>query len=68
MQHRKVWTFLCGHDVEQRLRRGRSWVGLIWRIYEAAFFTFPTVHEGEAHRLTTCNDDGLCRMLYFSDD
>jgi len=28
----------------------------------------PTVHEGGPCARFTCNDDGLCRMLFFSDD
>jgi len=28
----------------------------------------PTVHEGGPCARSTCNDDGLCRMLFFSDD
>ena len=36
-------------------------------VYQSPFYARPFMKEnGFGGR--TCNDDGLCRMLYFSDD
>ena len=61
-------TFPCGRDVGQRLLPPIPYPFVLARAYEPAFHASPPFMKEKGLQRTTCNDDGLCRMLYFSDD
>jgi len=66
---RRNWgsTCPCGPFEERTLRPAIPWEEMELGCLSIAVFARPLMKE-ERVASRTCNDDGLCRMLYFSDD